>query len=319
MTLTFKDSIAYGAESGIVILKKIPKGQQKNKHKGEESTIPEFKPLKTDDSDEFTFKNIVGKFFHASTSLQPDEPTVQTDESSNNDEIEVEPPEGYVEVEALRKPAPVVNDNDNSPSLRPSPTTFLSSKKPNTFETVNYETHPELYEQQSGNNTSFKLSQQDLDFLKNYFNRFKLNQSQIVNTTKTNNNKNIKPEDLPNIESFPPYPGQLPVNFITKHGLQNQGFGWQSLPFGGFQLKVPSNPFDEIKTNAFDPRYKRYPNPSIKYQFRSPQPQKIRPARPPSKHFSSLPPQRQKSPSQPQTNLVKSVTYKLTPNGPIKM
>lgn len=279
LTLTFKDSVAYGAESGIVILKKIPKGQQqqKSKQKGEapseSSTIPEFKPLNSDGSDEYSFKNIVGKFFHASTSLQPDNIAPTT----TDDEIEVD-------VEALKKPPSDDVVYDELPPSKPSPSTFLANKKPNTFETINYETHPELYEDskpEDEHSGSFKLSQKEIDLLKNYLIHLK------SNTTKSNFNPN-----------FPTYPREI------KYGKPIEISASPPL-FGGFKLNPPSSPFDEFKTNTIDNRYKRYPH-------RLSSKPKIRFAPRPSKHF---PAQRQ----QPPVNLVKSVTYKLTPNGPIKV
>lgn len=346
LTLTFKDSVAYGAESGIVILKKIPKGRQKNKHKGEESAIPEFKPLKTDDSDEFSFKNIVGKFFHASTSLQPDEPTGLTGGSSDTDEIEVEPPKGYVEVEAHKSPAPIAyssyddsQPHNASPSTSSSKYVGLLNKKPNTFETVNYETHPELYEQDSKDtqNTeyqasnsqpldSFKLSEAELDFLKNYFVKHK--NSQVSNTTssydflKETSYKPVvsSPENLAAFESFPQYPGELPADFVPKYEQQIQGYNFQTLPFKGFKLNPSDSPFEEIQSNNYDPRYKRYPRPPKQTIRFAPPPQKTRPVRPPQlpKH---IPPPRQnfRLRSPPPVNVVKSVTYELGPNGPIKV
>lgn len=325
LTLTFKDSAAYGAESGIVILKKIPKGQQKNKHKGEESAIPDFKPLKSDESDEFTFKNIVGKLFHASTSLQPDEPTLEPD-STDNDDVEVESPKDYVEIEAPSKPAPVVyNSDDDSPPVKPSASTYLLNKKPNTFETVNYDTHPELYEPgthspETETSNPFKLSQAELDFLKNYFLKHKNNESHIPNNlsntpvVQSHTSKlKLKPEDVSNIQSFPSYPGELPAEFITKYGQK-----FHLSPHKDHQFNSPPNPFDEVRTNHFDPRYKRYPISHPKHNIRFAPPQKLRPIRPPSKHFPFPPPHKMKSQSPP-VNLVKSVTYQLTPNGPIKV
>lgn len=277
LTLTFEDSEAYGAESGIVILKKIPKGHQnnnRNKQKGEESSsIPEFKPLKTDDSDEFSFKNIVGKFFHASTSLQPDETT-------DNDEITRPSPTGFVQIDAPRKPAPVVSDNLDD---IPPPKTLLSNKKPNTFETVNYETHPELYGQapESEDSNPFKLSNAEIDFLKNSILKYNNNSQIATSHTK------LQPEYLPNIESFSPYRGELSADFIGKYG---------------FGLPFPPINNQEIKTNTFDPRHKRYPHPQL------------------PKHNIRFAPKRPlHRPKSPPINLVKSLTYELTPNGPIKV
>lgn len=286
MTLTFKDSVAYGAESGIVILKKIPKGQQqqqqKSKEKGEapseSSTIPEFKPLNSDDSDEYSFKNIVGKFFHASTSLQPDNiaPTTTTD-----DEIEID-------VEALKKPTPddVVYDDELRPSIKPSPSTFLANKKPNTFEPVNYETHPELYEDskpEDEHSGSFKFTQKEIHLLKNY----------LINLKSNNTKSNFNPSYPREVK----YGKPIEISASAPH-------------FGGFKLNPPSNPFDEFKSNTIDLRYKRYPPQHQRFLPSASKP-KIRFAPRPSKHFPAQRP--------PPVNLVKSVTYKLTPNGPIKV
>lgn len=331
MTLTFKDSVAYGAESGIVILKKIPKGHQKSKQKGEETTIPEFKPLKTDGSDEFSFKNIVGKFFHASTSLEPDETTVKT-EHGDGDEIEVEPPKGYLDVEAHKNSAPFAYNNyddlqppKTSPSTSYNKYTTLSNKKPNTFEEVNYETHPELYEEEESENKpsdGFKLSKTELDFLKNYFIKSQSpnNSTGSYDFSKGTSYKPVvsSPESLPNIESFPPYPGELPTEFVAKYGQQIQGYGLQNFNFGGFKLNPANNPFEKIKSNHFDPRHKRYPSPP-KQNIRFTPPQKLRPVRPPQKYFpASAHNLRLKSPPPP-INVVKSLTYELGPNGPIKV
>lgn len=340
MTLTFKDSVPYGAESGIVILKKIPKGHQKNKYKGEDSAIPEFKPLKTDESDEFTFKNIVGKFFHASTSLQPDEPTEHETETSDDTDETVEPP---AVDEALEKPyAPYAYSNyDYSQPYKASPSTSyhqyltLLNKKPNTFENVDYETHPELYEDTKTEqnpetpSSAFKLSQAEIDFLKNYL--LKHNESQIANTTigtssslKTTKYKPStvsSPENLPSIESFPPYPGELPADFMTKYGQQLKGYALQTLPFGGFKLNPPANPFEGLPPNSIDPRYKHYhPLPS-KQNLRYASPQKLRPVRLSSKR--PPPPPRSLRPKSPKVSppvrVVKSLTYELGPNGPIRV
>lgn len=236
MTLT--DSVPHGAQAGIVILKKIPRGQQRppDHLKAEGSTIPDFKPIKSTDS-EYSFPNVVSKFFSASSSLQPDGPPTAS-QTNNDDEFEGYPPKEHKTPEYSGPPQ--VQENDSEPS-KPTYTYHpsLANQKPNTFSTVDTNS-PEKYK-----DSTKPARPSEIEIIRNALKQA-INSQQNRPETLINNQPNLpeKPEDLPSVDSFGPYPGFVPPEF----GIQNQGYTLPSFP-------VPPINLENLQSQNFDPRH----------------------------------------------------------------
>lgn len=312
----FKDSAAHGAQAGIVILKKIPKQQHRGTLKGAaSSSVPDFKPLKPPTESDYSMPGVIGKFLSASSSLQPDHPNTvpqatyasQTEEQPDED-AQVSADEQVVQPEENEKSRPVEYTNP------------LLNQKPSTF------SEPEEQQQPTDSEPESKPV-----YPSDYQNQFKLH-LQFPKRPEKNSKTPVKPEDLPSIESFPPYPGPLPMEFITKYGLQSQGFNLQSFPissdltaqdlemldprFNAHSINtkllnsepVQSKPPRIIRTQGPPPIFTRQPSGGLPPDTRIP---------PKHRHQTRQVP-KAKSPRRPH-DIVKSVTYQIGPDGPVRL
>lgn len=312
-------------------MKKIPRGQQRppSDHlKAEGSTIPDFKPVQNTDSS-YSFPNVVGKFFSASSSLQPDGPPTASHQTNDyDDNREVLPLKEHKAPEYSGPPQ--VQESDREPS-KPTPAYYhsLTNQKPNTFST-DYLDSPEKYKDST---KSTKLN--ELDAIKNALRLQSVENHQNPAETSVNNQPNLpsKPEDLPSIDSFGSFPGAKPPEFVNNYGLLNQGFTLPSFPVKPLNL-------EELQSQTFDPKNGRF---QINAKLNSPTPINMKPPRtvsgvriPPPflrhpvhdnvsyssqkrptklRHHTRQAPTRQKGPY----DVVKSISYELTPNGPVQL
>lgn len=337
MTLTFKDNIPHGAQAGIVILKKIPRGHQRQPDhlKAEGSTIPDFKPIKAVDSG-YSFPGVVTKLFSASSSLQPDgQPTAE--HTTDDDNYEKLPPKEHKDNDEYSGPPPV-QETDIEPAKPSSPYyDSLTNQRPNTFSTTDFNNYSsEKYKE------STKFTQlNEIEAIKSALKLQTVSENQNIPAKippASQQNLPSKPEDLPSIDSFGPYPGPLPPDFVAKYELGNQGFTLPSFPVPPLDLaNLQGQTFDgnafNSKNNAFqtsvrfrsptpvDMKPPRAINPAKAPPFFSRHPTHVNvpysPEKGPTKqrHHTRQVPTRQKGPY----DVVKSVSYELTPNGPVKL
>lgn len=341
----FKDSVAHGAETGIVILKKIPPGHRDRLKAQASAAVPDFKPIKSAADSEYSVPSVIGKFLSASSSLQPDEPKTEP-EATNNVHYKTPPNKDY------EPPEKEVDSSDEPPIHAQELYNSLINQKPNTFATPELSYPPKdtpEFTSPPKDTPAFSSPQKDDELFKpgpenfkEYEGLFKVDVPDVSklklqsSNEKPYSNPQIKPEDLPIMESYPPYTGN---EFLAN--TQSQNFDLSSFPS---YLNLPPQQLNEnlfYDTNIVPSSNIKGPVSNIiKVPYNKPsqrQPTRIVHSAPPSFTRHPHPPMLDvpPGPKMPTKNrhhtrqitrhknkpfdVVQSVTYELGPNGPVKL
>lgn len=331
----FKDSVAHGAETGIVILKKIPPGQRDHLKAQASAAVPDFKPIKSAADSEYSVPSIIGKFLSASSSLQPDVPKTEP-EATNNVHYKTPPNKDY------QPPEKEVEQSDQPPIHAQELYNSLINQKPNTFVTPEFSSPPKDTPAFTSPQKDDEPPKPEHEYFKEYEGLFKLDVPDVSKlklqsyNKQPNGNIQTKPEDLPIMESFPPYSG---TEFLTN--TQTQNFDLSSFPsylnLPPQQLNenlyydtntIPSSNIKGPISNVVKVPHNKPPHRQPTRIIHSPQPSFVRHPHPP---MLDVPP----GPKMPTKNrhhtrqvmrhknkpfdVVQSVTYELGPNGPVKL
>ena len=302
-----------GNPQGILILKKA-KIQGHHDVEPQESKIPEFKPLKPDVPSP-TFQNLMSSVLTSSSAQS----SSKYHEIKSQDDLQTD--------HTLYGPT----DLDKSPIK-----TILSERKPKIVEAFPVTEQPikylEYFKKLADNNnfevdlkdkvpssasalstdSSFMQESSSPDINWSLYPQLQLNDQILPSGINVN--------DLPSIDSFEPYPGELPAEYLEET-LKTSPIEYT------FQNKFPDRPkflYNSLRDNLQDPRsfhknefqtsmaLQNSNRPTVKTQLNSGLgSSKIKTKRAPNRNFGSG------FRNTPDFHITKSITYQLGPKGPV--